>query len=74
MEDHHKIEEGFWIYRPKQRHVNRYRLALPFYRLGLDVYLEGIQLVYQDIANVRVGLLGDWRRRPTIIPVFFWEL
>ena len=72
MENIHKLEEGFWTYRPKQRHVKCYRLTIPISRLGLDVDLEGIQLFHQCLADGRVGLVGDQRRRPMILPVLFW--
>ena len=74
MKECHKLEEVFWTYRPKYQHVNCYRLAIPLSRLSIDVELEVIQLVCKGLANGRVGLVGDRRLRPTIIPALFREL
>ena len=40
FQDRNKLEEDFWTYRPKQRHVNQNCLAIPFPKLGLDVEPE----------------------------------
>ena len=74
MEDSHKLEEGLWTSLPKQWHINCYRLTLPLSRLDLDADPEGTRLVCRVIANGRVGLVGDRRRRSTILPIFFGGL
>ena len=74
LKEHGKLEEGFWTFCPKQRHINIYHISIPLRRLGLDVDLKGIRLVHWGIADGRVGLVADWERRPTIIPVIFREL
>ena len=57
MKERHELEEGFWNSRPKQRHINCYRLAFLLPRLGLNVDLKGIQLVRRDLDNGRVVLV-----------------
>ena len=45
VKDPDKLEEVFWTSRPKQRHINFYRLDILIPILGLDFGLEVIQLV-----------------------------
>ena len=72
MEERQKLEDGFWNSRPKQRHLNYYRLAILLSSFRLDVNLEGIRIVRRVISDGRVGLVRDRKRSPTILPVLFW--
>ena len=72
VEDGNELEEGFWISRPKQRHVDRHSFAVSLSRLGLDINLQRVRLVYRGLAKGWVGLVGYCRLRSLIIPIFFW--
>ena len=56
------------------QHINQFRLYIPLPRLGLDVYLEGIQPVCKIISDDIVGIVADRCWQPTIIPVIFWKM
>ena len=68
----HELEEGLRNSIPKQGHVDRHSFAVSLSRLGLDINLQRVRLVYRGLAKGWVGLVGYCRLRSLIIPIFFW--